>query len=300
VTTLLSTPRWPAGLAAALAVAAVLTTAIVLYGAADATTPRVALTALGLIVLIGVLQPAQSVALILAALSAAGQLALALSDGLPFAPMTLVGAAATMVVGVIADELGKSLRRDRSERADLLRMIDGLRAVDADIGVTKWQHAELAFEREVARARRHELPLTLLRVVVDQWDIVRIRLGPQRSADVMVALGTHLLASSRIVDLVAYHGDAVFSLLLPDTPEAGAQVVARRITDFAAPHPGVQLRIGVAPLVGSLRQGDKPLDALRTQAELGVEVAERLRCPFVVCSDGPTAALAMAEAVLVS
>ena len=82
MTTLLSTPRWPAGLAAALAVAAVLTTAIVLYGAADATTPRVALTALGLIVLIGVLQPAQSVALILAALSAAHLAAILLPDTL--------------------------------------------------------------------------------------------------------------------------------------------------------------------------------------------------------------------------
>lgn len=299
--TLVTTPRRLDGLAAALAAATMLTTVAILYGAAEATAPRVALMALGLIVLIGVLQPAQSVALMLATLSAAGQVALGLGEGLPLAPLTFVGAAGTVLVGVIADELGKGFRRGRSERADLLHTVDELRSVDAAVGVTKWPHAELAFERELARACRHERPLALLRVVVEQWDIIRTRLGSRKSDEVLAALGAHLLRSSRIVDLVAYHGDAVFSVLLPDTPEAGAQVVARRVADFTAPHRGVRLHVGVAPLTSSLRQGDAPLDALHLQAETCVEIAERLGHPFAVCKDrGPAAEVTTTAGVLVS
>ena len=44
-------------------------------------------------------------------------------------------------------------------------------AVDENAGVLKWAHASLVFDRELARSHRYGHPLTVLRVVIERWDI---------------------------------------------------------------------------------------------------------------------------------
>src|SRR4051794_20424810 len=97
-----------------------LTTVAVLFESPE-PLPRVGVTALGLIAVTGVLQPARSVALILAIVAAAGQVALGLGNGLPLAPATLLGGAGTVLVGILADELGKAHRQQRCARDEMLR-----------------------------------------------------------------------------------------------------------------------------------------------------------------------------------
>ena len=105
-----------------------------------------------------------------------------------------------------------------------------------------------------ARLRARACPRTplraaagLLRVDIVHWDVVWTRLGTKKSAALVGELGAHLVKSSRIVDIVAYHGKGIFSLLLPDTPGVGALVVAQRIVKFKSAHPSVKIRVGVAP-----------------------------------------------------
>ncbi|MCP5888578.1 hypothetical protein NL336_27290, partial [Klebsiella pneumoniae] len=75
---------------------------------------------------------------------------------------------------------------------------------------------------------------------------VRTELGPEKSAAVLAEVGQLLVNSSRVVDIVAYQGEGKFDLLLPDTADLGAVVVARRVTAHVFGQPGVRLRVGVA------------------------------------------------------
>jgi diguanylate cyclase (GGDEF)-like protein len=243
-----------------------------------AVLPRVSLLALGLIVLTGVIQPVRYAGLALALLAVAAQVALTSPTELLWAPFSMLTAVGTLVVGGLADELGRAARQAQSDREAALAAAEELRPVDAVAGVTKWAHATLAFERELARARRYEQPLALLRVDIVHWDVVWTRLGTKKSAALVGELGAHLVKSSRIVDIVAYHGKGIFSLLLPDTPGVGALVVAQRIVKFKSEHPSVKIRVGVAP-----HTGDGTVEDLLLQAEAAVGIAERLDKPYAVC-----------------
>ena len=121
-----------------------------------------------------------------------------------------------------------------------------MQPVDEQAGVLKWAHASLVFDGELARAHRYGHPLTVLRVKVDRWDIAKVTLGPEIAGKVLAEVGALLVSSSRVVDVVAYHGDAKFDLLLPDTADLGAVVVARRISAHTSTHDGIKLRVGVA------------------------------------------------------
>jgi hypothetical protein len=91
--------------------------------------------------------------------------------------------------------------------------------------------------------------------------------------------------------VVAYHGDGQFDLLLPDTADLGAVVVARRIGDHQSSHPGVRVRVGVAPVVK--REGS--IDDLLLESELAVATAQKLNRSYAVY--GVTKAVATAKAL---
>jgi diguanylate cyclase (GGDEF)-like protein len=262
----------------ALPLVTAITTIAILLGPPKAM-PKVALTVLGLIILTGVIQPVRHVSIVLAMLAVAGQVALTLPTEMLATPLSLIAAIGTLGVGLLADDLGRAARQAQADREAALAAAEELRPVDSVAGVTKWAHATLAFERELARARRYEQPLALLRVDIANWDVVWTRLGTKKSAALVGEVGAHLVSSSRIVDIVAYHGKGIFSLLLPDTPGVGALVVAQRIVKFKSVHPGVKIRVGVAPHTGE--QGT--VEDLLVQAETAVSMAERLDRPYAVC-----------------
>ncbi len=254
-------------------------TAVILVLASPGAPPYVVLGALMLIVLAGIRQPVAKAAPIFGIVAGVGYAVMVLLDGVSSWPFGLTGAICLIVLGGLADWLGLACYASERARAQAERIIDELRPVDESSGVTKWAHASLVFEREIARARRYDQPLVLLRVVVDQWDVLKAHLGPSSSTEVLHEVGAHLIRSSRVVDVVAYHGDATFDLLLPDTPGVGAVVVARRVTSFTSQYHGVNLRVGVAPMGAKSWSADELLE----QGDVALAIAERDGKPYAVC-----------------
>jgi diguanylate cyclase (GGDEF)-like protein len=238
----------------------------------------VGLLGLGLVVVVGVARPVRGVALGLTALTAIGQVAAIILDTPDVILPGLAGALGVIVTGLAADRYGLACRQEQDERAADKRVIDEMQPVDEDAGVLRWTHASLLFDRELARAHRYGHPLTLLRVEVEQWDMVRANLGPKETGEVLAEVGALLVSSSRVVDVVAYHGEGKFDLLLPDTAELGAVVVARRVTSHISEHPGVTLRVGVAPVVGQ----DGSIDDLLQQGADAASAASLAERPFAV------------------
>ena len=268
-------PLVASGLALALVAAA---TSFALLPGTGGAIAWIGLAVLGLTLVLGVTRPLPGAAMVLSGVGALGLLAVALL-GSPGALLPGLGAAAGLLVtGFVADRFGLACRQDYEEHQRTKRQLDELQPVHEEAGVLKWPHASLVFDRELARAHRYGHPLTLLRVMVEDWDAVRDDLGPEEASQVLAEVGGLLVTSCRAVDVVAYHGDAKFDLLLPDTADLSAVVVARRVGSYHLAHAGVRLRVGVAPVVGS----DGTIDELIRQSEEAAVTASKLGRPFAV------------------
>jgi diguanylate cyclase (GGDEF)-like protein len=238
----------------------------------------IGLMGLGVIVVLGVTRPVRWASLGLTGVGALGLMAAALLDSSTALVPGLVAALGLLATGLVADRNGLACRQEQEEREQTKRVIDDMQPVHEEAGVLKWPHASLVFDRELARAHRYGHPLTLLRVMVEEWDAVRASLGAEQAGLVLGEVGTLLVKSSRVVDIVAYHGDAKFDLLLPDTADLGAVVVARRVGAHNSQYAGVRLRVGVAPVTAS----EGSIDELIQQGDDAAMAASKLGRPFTV------------------
>ena len=265
----------PAGLLLALVTGA--TSATLIMGT-PGTLAWLGLLGLGMVVVHSVTTPDRRTALILTAAVAAIQaIATLLLEPMAAAP-GLAAVGGLIATSFVSSRYGTACRQEDAEIRNKQRVIEEMQPVDEDAGVLKWAHASLVFDRELARAHRYGHPLSLLRVVVERWEIVRSSLGPEKSAEVLAEVGALLVSSSRVVDIVAYQGNGKFDLLLPDTADLGAVVVARRIGAHISQHPGVRLRVGVAPVLGQ----ERSIDDLLQKGEDAATNAPKLDRPFTV------------------
>jgi diguanylate cyclase (GGDEF)-like protein len=87
---------------------------------------------------------------------------------------------------------------------------------------------ELA-ESEIVRARRHEHPFSVAFLDVDDFKQVNDRHGHSAGDRLLKAVADSIRRNVRAVDTVARLGGDEFAVLMPETAEAAAQVVIRRV-----------------------------------------------------------------------
>jgi diguanylate cyclase (GGDEF)-like protein len=140
------------------------------------------------------------------------------------------------------------------------RLADELRRIavtDVLTGIANRRHFEASLAREWRSARRTGDPLSLLMIDVDHFKSFNDRYGhPAGDVCLRSVAQAVVRASLRPADLAARYGGEEFVVLLPKTPRAGADHVARCILDavdaLAIPHeasattPFVTVSIGVA------------------------------------------------------
>src|SRR4051794_1507684 len=88
---------------------------------------------------------------------------------------------------------------------------------------------EESIEIEIERARRGGHPLTLLLGDLDHFKRVNDRLGHAAGDAALTAIGRILRESKRQIDYAARTGGEEFALILPETTEQEAYVVAERL-----------------------------------------------------------------------
>jgi len=94
-----------------------------------------------------------------------------------------------------------------------------------------YNHAFLtqSLRREVNRARRHDLTFSLLMFDLDNFKQVNDTRGHLEGDRVLVKSAALIRESLRDIDVPARYGGEEFSVILPETPRAGARLAAERI-----------------------------------------------------------------------
>jgi diguanylate cyclase (GGDEF)-like protein len=104
-----------------------------------------------------------------------------------------------------------------------------------------------AFEKELNRARRYDLPLALVTLDLHRFKEVNDKHGHPRGDDVLRAAATTLKSALRTSDSAFRTGGDEFALLLPQTDAAQALALSRRVeTVFAKMIQPLKLSVSVS------------------------------------------------------
>jgi diguanylate cyclase (GGDEF)-like protein len=145
-------------------------------------------------------------------------------------------------------------------------------SVDALTGIANRRHFDRALDREVRRARRESLPLSLIFLDLDEFKRFNDTYGHARGDEVL-RLVAHTLDETfrRGGDLVARYGGEEFAVVLPGLDRRRAELYAerlrRRIWRLAIPYQASQIadRVTISGGVATVPPGHvtKPEDLLR-------------------------------------
>ena len=109
------------------------------------------------------------------------------------------------------------------ERTERSAVTDGL------TGLFNHAYFVQALKREVLRARRHDLKLSLAMFDLDDFKKVNDTHGHLEGDRILMKTAAVIRESVREIDTAARYGGEEFAILLPETSRAGAHVVADRI-----------------------------------------------------------------------
>jgi len=115
--------------------------------------------------------------------------------------------------------------------------LEQLAATDALTGCLNRRALIDALERELDRAQRYSLVLTILMVDIDHFKWVNDTMGHLAGDTVLLQLGDLLRREVRSVDAVARYGGEEFVIVLPETAVHGATIFAERMRQRIQQYP---------------------------------------------------------------
>jgi len=175
------------------------------------------------------------------------------------------------------------------ENARLAESVEKLAITDELTQVYNYRFLKTALRREVRRAVRYKQDLAVIMIDVDNLKSYNDRHGHLRGSYLLREMAGLLAQQVRSWDLVAKYGGDEFTIILPQTPMAGAMIAADRLRAAIADHgfplvaPGtITISLGVATLPedgesgGTLiRAADRALYLAKRNGRNRIESAHR-------------------------
>ncbi|RMG10783.1 MAG: diguanylate cyclase [Deltaproteobacteria bacterium] len=140
-----------------------------------------------------------------------------------------LGADATRMLEVLAMQAAGAIQRARLfEKTERMATTDGL------TGLNNHRRFQELFETHLAAARRYGREVSLLLMDVDHFKSVNDTYGHPVGDKVLKGVAKVLAAQARDTDVVARYGGEEFAVVLPETGQEGAVVIANRIREEIA------------------------------------------------------------------
>lgn len=179
-----------------------------------------------------------------------------------------LGRGRAMQLAAIVRDAGQSLR----QQDEALR----LAAVDPLTGAYNRREMNAMAEREALRARRYHHPLSLLLLDLDNFRALNDAHGVALCDSVVQGFADMCAHTLRSVDLLGRWSSKEFIILLPETPIAGAEVIAERLRrqmENMAFGGGVRTTVSIG--VTQYRDSETEVDSPLARADLALADAKR-------------------------
>ncbi len=191
----------------------------------------------------------------------------------------------------VSHEIARNLLYIMSERvrysnlviADSLEMqrkYQRFASIDALTGLHNRGWLDDAFDREIQRSERDELPLALIMIDVDDFKNYNDDYGHLAGDRVLITVAEAIRSPLRPNDLVARFGGEEFAVLLPETTVKNAKIIAERLRKRVSKAdtgtlenkqlPAVTISLGIAG-----RQPGYSLDMMIAAADVAMYHAKR-------------------------
>ncbi|MBL4685509.1 MAG: diguanylate cyclase [Nannocystaceae bacterium] len=183
------------------------------------------------------------------------------------------------------ERVGKSIADQLALAVSNLNLRESLSALavrDPLTSLFNRRHMEASVNREVARAKRDDTPLSVIMLDIDHFKVFNDTHGHQAADQVLVELGARLKSHFRESDIPCRYGGEEFLIVLPACPKHEAQVLAERFRDLVEKSAlGITVSVGVAtmPVDGHnwdivLRKADSALYEAKAAGRNQVRLAE--------------------------
>ena len=161
-----------------------------------------------------------------------------------------------------------SLRTTQDLRRMALLEVENI--TDSLIGIYNRRYLDRRLINEVARAKRYDLPLSVLMIDIDHFKEVNDIHGHQAGDLALSYLGKLILGVIRQTDIAARYGGEEIVIITPDTPAATAADLAERLRQSIETHKlvltneaaerktiHITVSIGVAGLSDTIDEADE-------------------------------------------
>lgn len=133
------------------------------------------------------------------------------------------------VIFVITMQIAIAIESNR-----LYRLTKELSITDETTDVYNFRHFQRRMNVELERSKRYQRPVSLVIMSVDGFSDFEKRFGKERAEGALRDIGSILKGHLRKVDTIARYGESEFALILPETDEVGALVVAEKVRKAVA------------------------------------------------------------------
>ena len=181
------------------------------------------------------------------------------ADDPPLTEANAAFAATVIDAAVAAIEKAHDLETAVSDR----QRYEWLASTDPLTGCLNRRALHEKLERELDRARRYNLVLTILMIDLDRFKDINDNHGHVAGDAVLRQMGDILRHEARSVDIAARYGGEEFVIVLPDTAMDGGRIFAERVRQRVADHPFASA-VGVLRVTVSVGVATFPNDGVET------------------------------------
>ena len=185
---------------------------------------------------------------------------------------------------------------------DLIRnaeLLEKLATIDSMTGLYNRRHFLTLAEAEWSRFQRYQRPLSMLMIDIDHFKSVNDRYGHAVGDQAIISVATACQQGKRASDAVGRLGGEEFAVLLPETDQAQAAIVAERIRESIAGHVlsvhDVQFKLTISVGIAAATASMSGIDALLRAADQALYQAKSDGRNCLACWSPPPAPRLAAE-----